>query len=150
MQMLQGVHSGLVPLSGGNSLDRGLGCGDGGNCRNSREDRGPPDRLLIEKRVLSAWRVDDQLNSIALDQVYDIGPALFHLENPLNDEARLLKHIRRALGSHDLESKMHIASSELNCRIFVVIIHAEEHCTDRRQHLPSRKLRLGKGLAKGG
>ena len=89
MQLLERVNRGAMALHGGNALGRCLGGGDGGDGGNARQNRCAADGLLVKKGILAARGVDDELNTVALDQVDDVGTALLDLEDPLDAEAGL-------------------------------------------------------------
>ncbi len=135
VKLLQGVNVGVAPLGRGNTLHRGLRCRDGGNRWNPRQHRCPANSLLIKKSILSARCIDDELNAVALDQVHHVRPALFHLEHPLYGKPRLLQHVGRAFGGHDVEAQFHIVPAKLDNRPLVVVVHTEEDRAARRQHL---------------
>src|ERR1035438_4242853 len=104
VQMLQRIDRGPVALHRADALNCGLCGGNGGDGGNARQHRGPANGFLIEEGVLPARRVDDELDAVALDQVHNVRPALLDLEDALNSETGLFQHIRRALGSDDLEA----------------------------------------------
>src|ERR1700677_1630818 len=69
VQRLQRDDTQRAFLQRGDPLSRGLRSRQRGDRGNSRQHRSPPNRLLIEERILTARRIDDQLNTIALDQI---------------------------------------------------------------------------------
>src|ERR1035441_4304806 len=86
MRLREGGYAGGVELLEREDAERALlqccdsfgrsacGCerGDGGN---AREYGCAPNRLFVEERLLSAGRIDDELDAVAFDEVDDVGPA---------------------------------------------------------------------------
>src|ERR1035438_3088852 len=149
MQLLQGEDRCLVALHRSNSLDRSLCRCDCCDCGNARQHRSATNGLLIEKSVLAARCIDDELNAIAFNQVNDVGPPLFYFENTFYNQACVLKNIGRALRGNKTETKMHVPASQIDCGWLVMVIYAEEHRSADRQDLSGGKLGLRKCLAKG-
>ena len=57
-------------------------------------DGGASDGLFIKAAGPPERRVDDQVQSIAFDQVEGVGPALIHLVHSLNLQALLAQSLR--------------------------------------------------------
>ncbi len=94
MQLLQGKHRRVTALHCSDSLHGSLCSRDRGNRRNACQYRRATDRLFVEQRVLSAWRVDDELNTIALDQIDYIRSSFIDFEVARQSAPRAPEHSR--------------------------------------------------------
>ena len=86
MELLQRIHGGLPLLDRSDSLHRGLSSSNCGNRGDPGQHGSPANGFLIKERVSTARRIDDKLDTIALDQVDHIRPAFLDFEDPLDRE----------------------------------------------------------------
>src|ERR1035438_5036490 len=117
---------------------------------NASQHRGTANSLLVEKSVLSARRVHNQLDAVALDQINNVRTAFLDLEHPFHYQPRSLKRIGSALSGDDLEAEVYIPARQFNCSRLVIVVDGEKDRTLRRKHMPGRKLGLRKRLAESG
>src|SRR5271167_3072135 len=78
VQLLQRVYLGFSTLKSGNTFAGGARGGERRDRRNAGRHSRATNCLLVEPRIDTMWRVDDQLNALALDKVNDIGTAFLH------------------------------------------------------------------------
>src|SRR6185437_15696331 len=147
VQMLQRLYPQLPALQRGDAF----GCRSSGRESrygwNPRLHRRAPDRLLIKPGIDPVWRITDQVNALALDEVHDVRPSFFYLVNPLYRHARSLKHVGGTRRGHQLEAHVHKLARDFRHTRFVVIGDADEHHALRGQFLSGCGLRLGEGFA---
>ena len=116
VEMLKRVDSDVMLLHGGDAVGGSVGGRDCGDRGNAFEHGGTTDGFLVKERVLAARRVDDELNTIALDEIDDVGSAFFHFENTFDREAGAFEYEGCAFGGDNFESEINIAASEREWR----------------------------------
>ena len=64
-------------MHGGDALGCGARGRDGGNRRHTLCDRGAANGLLVKESILTARRIHDELDTLALDEIDDVRATLF-------------------------------------------------------------------------
>src|SRR5438105_2894414 len=106
MQCLQRVDVDRTTLDGRDSLCRSACRGNRGDGGNTSQNRSATDRFFIEEGILPAWRVHDELDTVTLDVVHDVGAAFLDLVDALYLQAGVFQHIGRSVGCHDVEAHL--------------------------------------------
>ena len=104
VQALQRVDSDAAALQGGDAFGGSASGGHGSDGGNARENRGATNGLLVEVRILTTRRIDDELDAIAFDEVDDIRAAFFHLIDAINGHASFLDGVGRAFRSDQVKT----------------------------------------------
>src|SRR5438270_12831652 len=116
--------------------------------RNARHHRRAPDRLLIKPGLLPCGCIDDQLNALAFNEIYDVGAPFFYLVNTFHMHPCSFQHVRSARGRHQLESHIEEFASHHRNMALVASGDADEDGALRRQFLPRSHLSFGEGFSK--
>src|SRR5207237_9167945 len=90
-------------------------------------DRGAADCLLIEPRLKAVGGIDDELNLLALDQIHNVGPALFDFVHAVGAEAGILQNIGRSTSRHQFEPEVGKTPANLRNLGFIVISNADKN-----------------------
>ena len=86
MDVLQGIDLQLLALQGRDRFECGAGPGQGGDRGYGVVEGGPAQVLVVVGGLAADRCVDDQLNTRGADRVFDVGPALMHLEDRFHRE----------------------------------------------------------------
>src|SRR5713226_4106427 len=145
--MLQCAHADLSLLQRGDPFGGSEGGSQRGNGGDALRHRRAANRLLVEPGIGSIGGVEDQLDTVALDQVYNVRSSLFDLIHAVHDETTPLQDICRAMRSHQFESQLKKSFGDIHDVGLVAVIYADEDRSAARQSLSGSNLRLGEGLA---
>src|ERR1051326_5500968 len=88
-----------------NAFHRGARSGHRGDALDAVRDSGAADRLLVEPWFSAMRRINDELDTLALDEIDHVGPAFLHLEHAFDDESCRFNRARRTAGRDDLETQ---------------------------------------------
>src|SRR5580698_1142529 len=135
MQLLQRKDRRLAALHGLDSFHGSLRSGDGGDGGNASQHGGAANRLLVEQRLLTTRRIDDEMNAIALDQIDDVGPAFLYLKDALDRHPGAFQNVGRTFGRDKPEPKVHVPPSEINRSLLVMVVDAQEDRSAGGQYL---------------
>src|SRR3982751_6008572 len=91
VQMLQRAHVNLATLQCRNTFGRRSCRSNRSNGLHSRDDRRPANCLLIEEWIRSVWRIDNEADALALNEIDHVGAAFFDLVHALHCKARLFE-----------------------------------------------------------
>ena len=147
MKRLQRDDAERATLQGCDALGGRPGCGERGDSGDAGEHGGAPDGFLVEKGVLPAWGIDDELDALSLDEVDDVGAAFLDLVHALRLHACFLEDIRRAVGGDEMEAHLGKLAGERNHAMFIVVVDAEKDGAAHGKELARGDLGLGEGLA---
>src|SRR5205823_10163681 len=104
------------------------GCGgDGRNTAHPVLDGSTPDRLFIEPARPPQRRIDDQVHSVALDQIERIRPALVHFVYLIHLKSALAQRLGSAPRRHKTESQACQLACQYSALHFVLTVEREEN-----------------------
>src|SRR5579883_1144002 len=105
------------------AVHHGSGRRESGDAGDAVLHSGAPDGLLIEARGSAQWRINDQVQLRAFDQIDDIGPSFVHLINLLRREARGAERLRCSPRCDQLETQLSEVAGNRNGMRLVLIVH---------------------------
>src|SRR6187402_2825404 len=142
---LQRLHrQAFVPQRGDGRYGRG-GAGERGNRRHALEHGGAPDGAVVEERLATERRVDDERNAAVQELVADVRAALVDLEDDVRVQAVRAQVRGGAARGHQLEAQARELARDGHHTGLVQVVHADERGAVLRQALTGTHLRLGKG-----
>src|SRR5262249_21914004 len=133
VELLDGAHSDLAALQSGDAVGGGAGSGAGSESRDAVSHSSPADCLLVEPRVLSLRRIDDELDASAFDEIYGVGTCFFHFVSALHFQAGVLEDIGAAVSSDQFEAEIGEAAAEFCEMVLVTIGNTDEDRSGARQ-----------------
>src|SRR5260370_8228094 len=140
--MLQCAHADLSLLQRGDPFGGRAGGSQRGNGGGAVRPRRAANRLLVEPGIGSIGGVEDQLDTVALDQVYNVRSSLFDLIHAVHDKTASLQNVRRAMRSHQFESQLKKSFGDIHDVGLIAVISPDETLSAAPQSLSSTNLPL--------
>ena len=135
MQPLECLNLDFTTLQRGNpfgSSARGSERCDGWN---ATLHGSPANRFFVEVRIGPVGRVDDQVNPVAFDEINRVRTAFLHLEHALDAHPGRFDQVRRSVRRNQLEPHVYETARHVRNIRLVLLVHAYEHRSLRRQFL---------------
>src|SRR5438445_1595001 len=145
MKLLQTYHLNALLALGANAAH---GRGGGGKRRDAAYavlHGGAADGFLVKAAGAPEGRINDQVESPALDEVHGIRTTLVDLVHDLYLKAGLAQRLRGAARGHQLEPQARELASALDPLGFVAVVHREKHAARGRHRLARSQLSFGEG-----
>src|SRR5439155_14748282 len=125
---------------GGDAFGGGAGSGQRRDRWNASGHSGAADGLLIEERVLSVRRVDDELNAIAFNQVNHVWTTLFYFIHAVASHTGFFDYVGGSASSDQFEPHIHKFARNIRNVWLVVVSDADEDASLSRQLLSGSDL----------
>src|SRR5271155_3748047 len=102
--------------------------------------------FLVEVRIGTMRRVDNQLDAIGLDQIDGVGTALFYFVDALDRQSGFFENVGSAVRGHEFESHVDEAMRDLYHGGLVMVGDADEYGPFDGQFLTGGDLGFGEGF----
>src|SRR5262252_3532434 len=119
--MLQGLDTYFSALKGRDALGGCARSGQRCNRWDTRIHRCATNSFFIEPGLQTRWRVDDEVDTLALDKIDHVGAALFHLVDAIDAHPRPFHDVGCTRSRDQLESHINEAPGEF-CNVRLVVI----------------------------